>query len=90
MKKRLWYLSFVDTDPPARFLGGCVVHGADLLDACKTAWKLKINPGGEVLGAPIENNIFPINRLMNRNELAAFGPVQRLGDMKNTQQIGTN
>jgi hypothetical protein len=90
MKKQLWYLSFADRSPD-RFLGACVVYGDDLIDAIKTAWRLKINPGGQVLGVPIENSIFPINRLMNRAELASFGQVQRLGDLKDQpQQIGNN
>jgi hypothetical protein len=87
----LWYLSFVDPGPPGRFLGGAVVEGVDLGDALRNAWALKINPGGEVLGAPIEKNLFPVNRLLSRAELESFAPVSRLGDTdRRPQVIGRN
>jgi hypothetical protein len=90
-----WYLSFVDGDPP-RFLGGCVVQGNELLDAIKEAWRLKINPGGEVLGFPVDKefeNALPKNVLLSRKQLAAFGPITRLGDVppeKRPQALGLN
>lgn len=44
-----WYLSFAD----GKFLGAVIIRGADLEHAIKEAWRLKLNPGGEVLGMPI-------------------------------------
>jgi hypothetical protein len=83
----LWYLSFVEPGPPERFLGGAVVEGDDMGDALRNAWALKINPGGAVLGGPISNNPFPVNRLLSRAELESFAPVTRLGDTDRRPQI---
>lgn len=50
-----WWLSFVgrpvagDTHE-GKWLGGCYVEATDLHDAVATAWRLEINPGGEVMG----------------------------------------
>lgn len=53
-----WWLSFVDPDRPEgdRFVGACIVQGDDDLiggrlagtDPVSSAWRLGINPGGEV------------------------------------------
>jgi hypothetical protein len=89
--KDLWYLSFVETGPPDKFLGGLVIEGDDLADALRNAWRLGLNPGGAVLGTPIRDNPFPVNRLMSRDELASFAPVKRLGDIdRPPQEIGLN
>lgn len=58
--KRHWFwLSFCDTDKPEgeRFLGGCLVQGADFGDAVHEAHRLGINPGGEVAGWEIEDGM---------------------------------
>lgn len=70
----LWYLSFVDD----HFLGACVVEAPSMPDACRKAWALNINPGGQVLGVPVPENkegIFPQNVLMNRATLAEYDSV---------------
>jgi hypothetical protein len=87
---RFWYLSFVDGDPP-RFLGGCLVKGDDIGYAIKEAWRLGINPGGEVLGIPVDQefaNVLPKNVLWSREQLAGFGPITRLGDVPPEKRAG--
>ena len=82
-----YYLSFVDVvEGQAKFLGACVVEAASSKEAIINAWKLGINPGGSVMIKAIPENAyytFPINQLMNRNELEKYGPTYRLGDYKN-------
>lgn len=50
--KSLWWLSFADPDLPRgrQFLGVVVVRADDMKDAMQKAWRLGINPGGEVKG----------------------------------------
>lgn len=75
-----WYLSFVKD---GHFSGACVVQGDELADAIRTAWRLEINPGGEVLGVPLDKareTILPHNILFNREQLEALG-FTRLGDL---------
>jgi len=50
-----WRLSFVDPSAPAghRWLGGTLVTGRDIVQAVKNAWRLNVNPGGDVLGSPV-------------------------------------
>ena len=59
MTAPLWWLSFSDPDRQEgdRFLGGCVVAAYDLVGACRAAWALECNPGGEMRGEkiPAEN-----------------------------------
>lgn len=52
---RWWWLSFADPARPkgAQFQGVAIVRGEDLRAAIKEAWRLKINPGGEVMGTPL-------------------------------------
>jgi hypothetical protein len=71
-----FYLSFVD----GKFLGGCVVDGATEKEAITNAWRLGINPGGEVLSIRLTRktvDCLPMNRLMSREEIESFGPVQQ-------------
>ena len=70
----MWWLSFVDPKGPEgrKFLGVCVVRAADIEEAMAKAWRLGINPGGEVQGYRCPDGSIPddcINRLINRNEL---------------------
>lgn len=49
----LFWISFADSELPEgqQFLGCVVVRGAtDIVNACKVAHALGINPGGEALG----------------------------------------
>jgi hypothetical protein len=86
-----WYLSFVNH---GKFAGACVVEAPSFEEAICEAWRLKINPGGEVAGFLIDKfkqiNL-PLNRLMDRAELDTYGPTIRRGDMEHPpQQIGLN
>jgi hypothetical protein len=49
-----WYLSFADDEG---FLGVCWVKARGLIEATQIAYRLKINPGGEVLAIPLPNGI---------------------------------
>jgi hypothetical protein len=53
---QLWWLSFCDGKRPvgSQFLGACVVSGCCMVDAVQTAHLNGVNPGGEVMGHPIE------------------------------------
>lgn len=51
-----WWLSFADEDG---FRGVVIVRACGLLHAVRTANKLEINPGGEVLGYPLPDNFVP-------------------------------
>lgn len=52
-----WWLSFADKRLPGgqQFLGAAMVEGATLEEAIRDAWRLKINPGGEVLGMSLQD-----------------------------------
>lgn len=60
-----------DTD---RFLGVVVVEAADFLNAVKITHNLGVNPGGEVVGYPIEEQFLeaiPVedrNRVLNKSD----------------------
>lgn len=60
----LFWLSFCDTRRPkgTQFLGACIVEADDFKSACREAWRLKINPGGDVQGHPILSYIAPYTR----------------------------
>lgn len=77
-----WCLSFADPERPRgnRFLGCVVVAAGSLRDAIETAWRKRINPGGEAIGfqvpAQYEHVIAERNwadRLLSKAELNAFG-----------------
>jgi hypothetical protein len=53
---RLYYLSFASD---TAFLGCVFVEGRELVDAVRAAHRLGINPGGEVLGAPVPEDMMP-------------------------------
>jgi len=71
----LWWLSFADPDKPEgqRFIGVAVVPcDTDTISrAADTAWKLGCNPGGEVLGMRLPDDI------IERVPLAAIGCLLR-------------
>lgn len=52
----LWWLSFCDGRLPkgSQFLGACVVCAPDFLTAVTVSHLYGCNPGGEVLGFPLE------------------------------------
>jgi hypothetical protein len=51
----MYWLSFCDGDLPKgqQFLGVAIVRGSNLEEAVSEAWRLGINPGGEVLSMEI-------------------------------------
>ncbi len=81
----LFWLSFCDD----KSLGAAIVEGADLLEAIKTAHRLGINPGGQVLSVQIppeqeEGARRYRNRLMQRPEIERiFGPLVPRGEISN-------
>jgi hypothetical protein len=81
-----WYLSFVDkVHGKDKFLGACIVEADNYREAIFQAWMLKINPGGEVAIKEVPEEayyLFPINKLMDRQELEKYGTTYRVGDYK--------
>jgi hypothetical protein len=61
-----FYLSFADGRLPKgqQWLGAAIVEGTDPRGAIKRAWRLRINPGGEVAFTEIEH--LPPERFRNR------------------------
>ncbi|MBY0561545.1 hypothetical protein [Hyphomicrobium sp.] len=83
-----FYLSFADET----FLGATVVQGHDLVDAVRNAWDLGLNPGGQVLGGEVPEEMLTqpdiaicIGRLATAEELHALG-AQSLKDMPEDKQ----
>lgn len=74
----LYWLSFVDGDRPRgeRFLGVAIVEALNEFVVIPAAWAAGVNPGGEVQFVQIPNEmdipIQYINRLMDKDEIAAF------------------
>jgi hypothetical protein len=70
-----WYLGFVKD---GEFTHGCVVQAWTLEKAIQRSWKLRINPGGDVVGLPLsfehENDV-PHNQLLTMAELGQYGEV---------------
>lgn len=58
---KTWWLSFCDPSLPkgSKFLGACIVMGDGMTSAIRNAYKIGCNPGGEVLGTPVEDDIAP-------------------------------
>jgi hypothetical protein len=76
---RWWWLSFADGNRPKgqQFLGACMVQGWGMLTAVAEAHARRINPGGEVAGAPLpEGAPDPLpewtNRLLTKAECEAY------------------
>lgn len=73
----LWWLSFCDGDRPKgeQFLGVAIVEAGDVVAAVKEAWRLGINPGGEVMILPTNPAKTPDairNRLLSKREVEAI------------------
>jgi hypothetical protein len=78
----IWWLSFCDGDRPEgdRFLGVAIVRAPDMNQAVQEAWRLDVNPGGEVAAVGFSEEQarlhFPpdwTNRLISKDELLAAG-----------------
>lgn len=69
-----YYLSFAGE----KFNGGCIVRARGLLSAVSECNRLKINPHGEVVGAPIPDEHLPAekyrNRLLTKEDIQEFWP----------------
>jgi hypothetical protein len=84
------YLSFADQ---SLFLGACVVESPDFIGAVLRTHELGINPGGQVLGFALPEDLRAndpgaydwlmqnLDRLISREEFEANGGGMRLGDM---------
>jgi hypothetical protein len=69
-----WYLNFVKNN---EFIGGCVVEAWTMEKAITQSWKLKINPGGDIIGLPVWaefENLLPHNQFLNVEEIKKYGP----------------
>jgi hypothetical protein len=71
-----FWLSFRDVDANEN-LGVAIVEGGGIVEAALNAKLRKCNPGGEVLGYPLEPEQLPApelrNRLLSEHELVAAG-----------------
>jgi hypothetical protein len=71
-----WWLSFCDPERPKgkQFLGAAIVEAGDMIEACRMAWALGCNPGGEVAGLAIPSDRIRFvastwrNRLLTKTE----------------------
>lgn len=63
-----YWLSFCDTDRPegSQFLGVSIVPALDLLEAVTVAHAMRCNPGGEVLGVVIPDELTVPGRFVGR------------------------
>lgn len=89
MEKAWFYLSFATDEG---FRGGCVVRGDDVAEATKEAWRQGCNPGGEVLGAQVPDDLMPresyCNRLLTKVEIdECWDDCVRIGDVKESLGI---
>lgn len=75
-----WWLSFADPKKPDgnQFLGVACVEAFDFISACVEAWRLGINPGGEVAGCPLPEPPEEAlrNQLASESELAELGYIR--------------
>lgn len=58
-----FYLSFAKDG--VGFLGAAVVEGANVYEAAKQAHRLGINPGGGVIGVPLDESLLPPEEFRN-------------------------
>jgi len=76
MPLQMFYLSFVND---GAFAGAVFIEAHGVTTAVEAAWRLGINPGGQVACVPCDIPILPElqNRLLSKDELtAAFGPTR--------------
>ncbi len=73
----VWYLSFADTGRPegTQWLGACYVNGINIVDAARAAHALGCNPGGQIMGGELPDEIvIPekwVGKLLNEDGLQA-------------------
>lgn len=79
-KRPWWWLSFADPTQPSgrQFLGAVLVRAASLEEATREAWRLKINPGGEIMAFEVPSQYEcrvsddVAYRLLSREEIEVF------------------
>lgn len=69
-----WWMSFAGDDG---FLGVAIVSGATFDDALRETWRLKINPGGEVMAYPLSESRDPNVAKLERNKLLSRAELER-------------
>ena len=71
----LHWLSFADAQGTGKNLGVCVVEADSFIGAVEKAHRLKINPGGEVQGATVDEmeGDMELDRLYSRDEMIDMG-----------------
>lgn len=84
-RSAIWWLSFADQTRPTgqHFLGVALVIAGDMAQAVRVAWKLGVNPGGEVLGMELPTwcwglvyeNLLPVGKLLTRAEAEALDQI---------------
>jgi len=77
----IWWLSFCDDLKPtgSKFSGVAIVKAKGLAHAVAKTHELGINPGGEVMGAPLVDDSIPqecFNRLLSKNDLVRYGLIE--------------
>lgn len=71
----LLWCSFADPDKPKgkQFLGVVITEAADVDEASSKFWKLRINPGGEILASKLPEDSmeakFPLDKLLSEDDL---------------------
>ena len=71
MTEKTWWLSFCNAERPLgeQFLGGAVVRGMGMVEACRAAGVIGCNPGGEVSGIEIPNDLALLIPTTHRDRL---------------------
>lgn len=72
------WVSFAE---PGKFLGAVIIEAIDVEEAVTKCWRLGINPGGSVLGAPLSDMQSkalecPRNKLLSPEYLKSRGIVK--------------
>lgn len=63
---------------PGKFLGAIVTEADSLVEAIKKTHRLGVNPGGDIMSAPVADqylvnlDLFPKDRLLTREDLASI------------------
>lgn len=79
----IWWLSFADPARPSgsQFLGCVLIEALSMIEAVQAAHYRDINPGGQVMGKPLNRASFSVlsfpiapylNRLLNREDCLAL------------------
>lgn len=85
--KRLFYMSFADSDGDEGFLGGIIMETHGITLAMIETHALGINPGGEMASWELPEDMQPgpeyRNRLLTRDEIeSALGPCASIRELE--------